>query len=89
MIYPIYWDYKNNSIVSVEEMENPDDPTQTGFGFTLAFKNEFEVGQTLYVYAPILDETTGEYDRILLPLQVEMLNTEGNANVVYASIIED
>lgn len=89
MIYPIYWDYKNNSIVSVEEMENPDDPTQTGFGFTLAFKNEFEVGQTLYVYAPILDETTGEYDRILLPLQVEMLNTEENANVVYASIIED
>lgn len=89
MIYPIYWDYKNNSIVSVEEMENPDDPTQIGFGFTLAFKNEFEVGQTLYVYAPILDETTGEYDRILLPLQVEMLNTEGNANVVYASIIED
>lgn len=89
MIYPIYWDYKNNSIVSVEEMENPDDPTQTGFGFTLAFKNEFEVGQTLYVYAPILDETTGEYDRILLPLQVKMLNTEGNANVVYASIIED
>lgn len=89
MIYPIYWDYKNNSIVSVEGMENPDDPTQTGFGFTLAFKNEFEVGQTLYVYAPILDETTGEYDRILLPLQVEMLNTEGNANVVYASIIED
>lgn len=89
MIYPIYWDYKNNSIVSVEEMENPDDPTQIGFGFTLAFKNEFEVGQTLYVYAPILDETTGEYDRILLPLQVEMLNTEGSANVVYASIIED
>ena len=89
MIYPIYWDYKNNSIVSVEEMENLDNSTQTGFRFTLAFKNEFEVGQTLYVYAPILNETTGEYDRILFPLQVEMLNTEGNENVVYASIIEN
>lgn len=89
MIYPIYWDYRNNSIITVEEMENPDDPTQIGFGLTLAFENEFEVGQTLYTYAPVFNETTGEYDKILLPLKVEMLNTEGNANIVYASLIED
>lgn len=89
MIYPIYWDYKNNIIISVEETENPDDPNQIGFELTLAFENEFEVGQTLYVYAPIYDETTGTYNKILLPLKVEMLNTEGDENTVYTSIIED
>lgn len=89
MIYPIYWDYKNNTILSVEEMTNPDDPTETGFGLVLAFENEFEVGQLLYTYVPILDETTGAYQKILLPLQVEMLNTEGNENVVYTSVRED
>lgn len=89
MIYPIYWNYKNNIILSVEEMDNPDDPTETGFGLILAFENEFEVGQLLYTYVPILDETTGSYQKILLPLQVEMLNTEGNKNTVYTSIRED
>lgn len=89
MIYPIYWNYKNNIILSVEEMDNPNDPTETGFGLVLAFENEFEVGQLLYTYVPILDETTGSYQKILLPLQVEMLNTEGNENTVYASIRED
>lgn len=89
MIYPIYWNYKNNIILSVEEMDNPDDPTETGFGLILAFENEFEVGQLLYTYIPILDETTGSYQKILLPLQVEMLNTEGNKNTVYTSIRED
>lgn len=89
MIYPIYWNYKNNIILSVEEMDNPDDPTEMGFGLTLAFENEFEVGQLLYTYVPILDETTGSYQKILLPLQVEMLNTEGNKNTVYTSIRED
>lgn len=89
MIYPIYWNYKNNIILSVEEMNNLDDPTETGFGLILAFENEFEVGQLLYTYVPILDETTGSYQKILLPLQVEMLNTEGNKNTVYTSIRED
>ena len=89
MIYPTYWDYKNNSIVSVEEMENPDDPSKTGFGLVLAFENEFEVGQTLYTYAPILNEETNTYDKVLLPLNVEMLNIEGNENTVYTSIRED
>lgn len=89
MIYPIYWNYKNNIILSVEEMDNPNDPTETGFGLVLMFENEFEVGQLLYTYVPILDETTGSYQKILLPLQVEMLNTEGNENTVYASIRED
>lgn len=89
MIYPVYWNYKNNIILSVEEMDNPDDPTETGFGLVLAFENEFEVGQLLYAYVPILDETTGSYQKILLPLQVEMLNTEGDKNTVYISIRED
>ena len=89
MIYPTYWDYKNNSIVSVEEMENPDDPSEIGFGLVLAFENEFEVGQTLYTYAPILNEETNTYDKVLLPLNVEMLNIEGNENTVYTSIRED
>lgn len=87
-MYPYTWYYRNNVIKDVDEAQNPDDPSQEGFAINLIYENEFEVGQTLYTYAPIQLEE-GFYKYLLLPLKVEMLNTEGNANTVFVSIIEE
>lgn len=86
---PIWWYYKNNVITDAVEVESPDDSSQVGFQATLAFENEFEVGQKLYSYVSLKDEETGTYKQLLLPLKVEMINTEDSANDVYVSLIED
>ena len=86
---PIYWYYKSNLIVSAESADNPDDPSSTGFGLHLAYQNEFEIGQKVYVYLPIKESGTGFYNQILLPLNIEMINTEGDQNTIFVTIIED
>ena len=86
---PIYWYYKSNLIVSAESADNPDDPSLTGFGLHLAYQNEFEIGQKVYVYLPIKESGTGFYNQILLPLNIEMINTEGDQNTIFVTIIED
>ena len=68
MIYPIYWNYKNNSIANIERVENAVDTTVCEL--TLTFNNEFEIGQILYAYAPVLNENTETYEKLLIPLKV-------------------
>lgn len=86
---PIYWYYKSNLIVSAKSADNLDGPSLTGFGLHLAYQNEFEIGQKVYVYLPIKESDTGFYNQILLPLNIEMINTEGSQNTIFVTIIED
>lgn len=86
---PIYWYYKSNLIVSAESVDNSDDPFLTGFSLHLAYQNDFKIGQKVYVYLPIKESGTGFYNQILLPLNIEMINTEGDQNTIVVTIIED
>lgn len=112
-LYPIYWHYKTNVIVSAENYtannseestenpiedsveeepvdDDPDDSTITGFSFGLAYKNEFKVGQKVYVYLPIEKEDIGFYDQLLLPLVVDSVSyDEEEGNGIEVSIIKE
>ena len=86
---PIYWYYKSNLIVSAESVNNSDNLSLTEFGLHLAYQNEFEIGQKVYVYLPIKKGGRDFYKQILLPLNIEMINTKGGQNTVFVTIIQD
>lgn len=86
--YPIQWYYKNNVIIDTKEVESSNDISQITFQVVLAFENEFEVGQNLYSYMLLKDEETKIYKQILLPLRVEMINTQDSINTMQVSLIE-
>lgn len=88
-LYPIYWYYKSNLIVSAEIADNLDGPSLIGFGLNLAYQNEFKIGQKVYVYLPMKEGETVYYNQILLPLNIEMINTEEDQNIIFVTIIED
>ena len=98
LLYPIYWHYKNNVIIyagnytsqgdSGESQDN--ESSITGFSLTLAYKNEFEVGQNVYVYLPIANETIGFYNQLLLPLIIDSVSfDEEEGNTIRVSIIKE
>lgn len=87
-IYPKYWYKENNIISSVEEIKNPDNPEQIGFAITLVYTNKFKVNDSLYVYVPLSESDKSGAELILLPVKVEMLNTE-EGNILYVSLQQD
>ncbi len=98
LLYPIYWHYKNNVIIYAgnytsqgDSGESQDDESSiTGFNLTLAYKNEFEVGQNVYVYLPIANETIGFYNQLLLPLIIDSVSfDEEEGNTIQVSIIKE
>lgn len=98
LLYPIYWHYKNNVIIYAgnytsqgDSGESQDDESSiTGFSLTLAYKNEFEVGQNVYVYLPIANETIGFYNQLLLPLIIDSVSfDEEEGNTIRVSIIKE
>lgn len=98
LLYPIYWHYKNNVIIYAgnytsqgDSGESQDDESSiTGFNLTLAYKNEFEVGQNVYVYLPIANETIGFYNQLLLPLIIDSVSfDEEEGNTIRVSIIKE
>lgn len=98
LLYPIYWHYKNNVIIYAgnytsqgDSGESQDEePSVTGFNLTLAYKNEFEVGQNVYVYLPIENETIGFYNQLLLPLIIDSVSfDEEEGNTIRVSIIKE
>lgn len=84
-----YWYYQNNVIVDAAEAQDETRPELLGLSLTLAYKNQFQIGQKLYTYFLNFSEDTGEYSPILLPLNVEALDTEEGSNIVYVSLITD
>ncbi len=87
-IYPKYWYKENNIISSVSEITNPDNPEQIGFAITLIYTNKFKVNDLLYVYVPVTKSEKLGAELILLPVKVEMLNTE-EGNIIYVSLQQD
>ena len=103
LLYPVYWHYKNNIIIYAgnytsqeDSVESQDGESQdgessiTGFNLTLAYKNEFEIGQNVYVYLPIENETIGFYNQLLLPLIIDSVSfDEEKGNTIRVSIIKE
>lgn len=103
LLYPVYWHYKNNIIIYAgnytsqensgesQDGESKDNESSiTGFNLTLAYKNEFEVGQNVYVYLPIENETIGFYNQLLLPLIIDSVSfDEEKGNTIRVSIIKE
>lgn len=87
-IHPKYWYKENNIISSVSQIANPDNPEQIGFAITLIYTNKFKVNDSLYVYVPVTKSEKLGAELILLPVKVEMLNTE-EGNIIYVSLQQD
>lgn len=87
-IYPKYWYKENNLVSDAQKINNPDDPDQICFAITLIYTNKFKVNDSLYVYVSITGSKKSETELILLPMKVEMLNTE-QGNIVYVSLQKD
>ena len=87
-IHPKYWYKENNIISSVSQIANSDDPEQIGFAITLIYTNKFKVNDSLYVYVPVTKSEKFGAELILLPVKVEMLNTE-EGNIIYVSLQQD
>lgn len=86
-ISPKYWYKENNIISDIENILNSDNPEQTTFAITLIYTNKFKVNDSLYIYAPIPKSDNSEIELILLPLKVEMLDTE--KNIIQVSLQEN
>lgn len=84
-ISPQYWYYSNNIVSSIEEYANPNDPSQIGYAASLVYENQYQVGDTLYIYVSSSDDPP---QHILLPLKVEGINTE-TENTIYVSLQKD
>ena len=84
-LYPIYWSYKNNLILSAYG-SNQEDSILNTFYINLAYQNEFKAGQKIYVYLPIKQSDPDLYKYILLPLNIEEVYTE---NTISVYIIQD
>lgn len=82
------WYYQNNVIVSVKAAVDDTRPELLGMALTLAYVNTYIVNQKLYVYY-LYENPNGYYQNILLPLNVEALDTEGGTNTIYTSLITD
>lgn len=84
-LYPIYWSYKNNLILSAYG-SNQEDSILNTFYINLAYQNEFKARQKVYVYLPIKQSDPDLYNYILLPLNIEEVYAE---NTISVSIIQD
>ena len=86
-IFPKYWYKENNIISDIENIPNSDNPEQTIFAITLIYANRFKINDSLYTYVPISKSDSSKIELILLPLKVEMSDTE--ENVIQVSLQED
>ena len=86
-IFPKYWYKENNIISDIENIPNSDNPEQTIFAITLIYANKFKINDSLYTYVPISKSDSSKIELILLPLKVEMSDTE--ENVIQVSLQED
>lgn len=82
-VYPTYWYSKNNIVKKVEAVENPDNPGETGYQAELVFENQYQVGDSLYVYVSIEGETSRK--QVKLPFTVVSLDTE-YGNTIYVKV---
>lgn len=82
-VYPTYWYSKNNIVKKVEAVENPDNPGETGYQAELAFENQYQVGDSLYVYVSVEGETSRK--QVRLPFTVVSLDTE-YGNTIYVKV---
>ena len=86
-IFPKYWYKENNIISDIENIPNSDNPEQTIFAITLIYANKFKINDSLYTYVPISKSDSSKIELVLLPLKVEMSDTE--ENVIQVSLQED
>lgn len=84
-LYPITWYYKSNIITSVENSIESESQ-QIILNLRFAYKNEFEVGQKVYTYLPVKE--SGVYNQILLPLNIEKINTQEDQTTISVTIIK-
>lgn len=84
-LYPKYWYRENNLISDVSEMKDPDNPDQLGYAVDLVYQNKFQVNDSLYAFVSIKQDGDSASSQILLPLNVEALNTE-TGNIIYVSL---
>lgn len=86
-IFPKYWYKENNIISDIKNIPNSDNPEQTIFAITLIYANKFKINDSLYTYVPISKSDSSKIELILLPLKVEMSDTE--ENIIQVSLQED
>lgn len=82
-IYPVYWYSKNNIIKKVEPVINPDNPTESGYQVELIYENQYQVGDSIYVYVTIKGENYNS--QVKLPFTVVSLDTE-YGNTIYVQV---
>lgn len=85
-VYPTYWYSKNNIVKKVETVANPDKPEETGYQVELVFENQYQVGDSLYVYISVKGENSRK--QIRLPFTVVSLDTE-YVNTIYVQVDQD
>lgn len=85
-VYPTYWYAKNNIVKKVEAVTNPDNPGETGYQAELVFENQYQVGDSLYVYVSVEGENSKK--QIRLPFTVVSLDTE-YGNTIYVQVDQD
>lgn len=75
VLNPIQWYYKNNIILSVSQS------SEDQYELSLMYQNEFEVGQMLYAYVSVKQDSE-YYSQILIPMQVSGIDTEHNTIII-------
>lgn len=82
-LYPKYWYLENNLISSVPEIKD-----FNKFSLNLVFQNKFQIGDSLYTFVPMKQDTDISTNLILLPLKVESLAVD-TSNTIYVSLQQD
>lgn len=83
-VYPAWWSLEHNVVTKVEAAQSDD--LGQGYAIHLKYKNEYKVGDYLYLYGDIQD---GDDVKVVkIPVLVRILNTE-TKNIVYVQIISE
>lgn len=82
-LHPTCWYGESNVIKSAIPFQNPENPNEQSFEVSLLYKNNFMVGDSLYVYSIIEKENYSVLG--LIPLTIIRLDTEAE-NIIYAKI---
>lgn len=75
-IYPTYWSLQHNVIVNIEPVEDE----EKTYNISLKYKNEYNVGDFLYIYEDIIPED-GNIEVVKIPMEVKVLNSETSIQV--------
>nr|DAH58354.1 MAG TPA: hypothetical protein [Bacteriophage sp.] len=82
-LQPTCWYGESNVIKSAIPFQNPENPNEQSFEVSLLYKNNFIVGDSLYVYSIIEKENYSVLG--LIPLTIIRLDTEAE-NIIYTKI---